>query len=167
MAFRDGKPSSMDVSILHKDGYRVPIVLRTMPIRNSRGAVIGASESFEKNRSASEWSRRHSVYADLENFHKACSVCGAKRETLAVDDRDGLEGRFGSQEQIGFRSWIVRFLGASGTPGLFNLFERAPFCLRDAEIGKNPGRHGEEPIQPEGTGRAYHLQERQKRQRDQ
>ena len=65
VAFRDAKPSVMDVSILHKDGYRVPIVLRTMPIRNSRGAVVGAAESFEKNRSASEWSRRQSVYADL------------------------------------------------------------------------------------------------------
>jgi diguanylate cyclase (GGDEF)-like protein/PAS domain S-box-containing protein len=65
LAFRDGKPSVMDVSILHKDGYRVPIVLRTLPIRNSRGAVVGAAESFEKNRSASEWSRRQSVYADL------------------------------------------------------------------------------------------------------
>jgi diguanylate cyclase (GGDEF)-like protein/PAS domain S-box-containing protein len=65
VAFRDGKPSIMDVSILHKDGYRVPIVLRTLPIRNSRGAVVGAAESFEKNRSASEWSRRQSVYADL------------------------------------------------------------------------------------------------------
>jgi diguanylate cyclase (GGDEF)-like protein/PAS domain S-box-containing protein len=65
LAFRDGKPSVMDVSILHKDGYRVPIVLRTLPIRNNRGAVVGAAESFEKNRSASEWSRRQSVYADL------------------------------------------------------------------------------------------------------
>jgi diguanylate cyclase (GGDEF)-like protein/PAS domain S-box-containing protein len=65
LAFRDGKPSSMDVSILHKHGYRVPIVLRTLPIRNSRGAVVGAAESFEKNRSASEWSRRHSAFADF------------------------------------------------------------------------------------------------------
>src|SRR5579864_5117438 len=29
LAFRDGKPSLLDVSILHKEGYRVPIVLRT------------------------------------------------------------------------------------------------------------------------------------------
>ncbi len=65
LAFRDGKPSIMDVSILHKDGYRVPIVLRTLPIRNSRGAVIGAAESFEKNRSASERTRRQSAYADF------------------------------------------------------------------------------------------------------
>jgi two-component system cell cycle response regulator len=65
LAFRDGKPSTMEVSILHKDGYRVPIVLRTLPIRNVRGAVVGAAESFEKNRSASEWSRRHSTFADF------------------------------------------------------------------------------------------------------
>src|SRR5580658_5563943 len=42
LAFRDGKPSVLEVSILHKDGYRVPIVLRTNPIRSARGAVIGA-----------------------------------------------------------------------------------------------------------------------------
>jgi diguanylate cyclase (GGDEF)-like protein/PAS domain S-box-containing protein len=65
LVFRDGKPSIMDVSILHKDGYRVPIVLRTMPIRNSRGAVVGAAESFEKNRSASDWTRRQSGFADF------------------------------------------------------------------------------------------------------
>jgi diguanylate cyclase (GGDEF)-like protein/PAS domain S-box-containing protein len=65
LAFRDGKPSIMDVSILHKDGYRIPIVLRTHPIRSARGEVVGAAESFEKNRSASEWSRRQSGIVDL------------------------------------------------------------------------------------------------------
>src|ERR1700688_3613652 len=65
LAFRDGKPSTVDVSILHKEGYRVPIQLRTSPIRNGRGEVIGAAESFERNRSASEWSRRQSGIVDL------------------------------------------------------------------------------------------------------
>lgn len=65
LVFRDGKPSTMDVSILHKDGYRVPIVLRTSPIRNSHGAVVGAAESFEKNRSASDWTRRQAGFADF------------------------------------------------------------------------------------------------------
>lgn len=65
LAFRDGKHSTMDVSILHKNGYRVPIVLRTVPIRNSRGAVVGAAESFEKNRSASDWTRRQSTIANF------------------------------------------------------------------------------------------------------
>lgn len=65
LAFLDGKPSVMDVSILHKEGYRVPIVLRTIPIRNSRGAVVGVSESFEQNRSASAWTRRRAAFADF------------------------------------------------------------------------------------------------------
>jgi len=65
LVFRDGKPSILDVSILHKDGYRVPIVLRTNPIRNSHGAVIGAAESFERNRTASESTRRQSALGDF------------------------------------------------------------------------------------------------------
>ena len=65
LAFRDGKSTVVDVSILHKNGYRIPVVLRTNPIRNSRGAVVGASESFERNRSASDWTRRQAMYADF------------------------------------------------------------------------------------------------------
>jgi len=64
LAFRDGKPSTMEMSILHKDGYRVPIVLRTRPIRNSRGAVVGATESFEKNRTSSNSTRRQIALSD-------------------------------------------------------------------------------------------------------
>jgi diguanylate cyclase (GGDEF)-like protein/PAS domain S-box-containing protein len=65
LAFRDGKSTVVDVSILHKNGYRIPVVLRTNPIRNSRGAVVGVSESFERNRSASDWTRRQAMYADF------------------------------------------------------------------------------------------------------
>ena len=65
LAVRDGKPSVMEVSILHKGGYRIPIVLRTNPIRNSQGMVVGAAESFEKNRSSSDLTRRQSMYADF------------------------------------------------------------------------------------------------------
>jgi diguanylate cyclase (GGDEF)-like protein/PAS domain S-box-containing protein len=64
-AFRDGKPTVMDVSILHKNGYRIPIVLHTSPIRDGRGAVVGVSESFERNRSASDNTRRQAMYADF------------------------------------------------------------------------------------------------------
>ena len=64
LAFRDGKPSVLNVSILHKEGYRLPIILRTNPIRNSHGAVIGAAESFEKSRSVDESTRRYAALAD-------------------------------------------------------------------------------------------------------
>jgi diguanylate cyclase (GGDEF)-like protein/PAS domain S-box-containing protein len=65
LVFRDGKPSVTDVSILHKDGYRVPVVLRTIPIRNSHGRVVGAAECFDKSPSASDWARRQASLADF------------------------------------------------------------------------------------------------------
>jgi diguanylate cyclase (GGDEF)-like protein/PAS domain S-box-containing protein len=65
LAFRDGKPSTAHVSILHKQGYRVPIVLQTVPIRNERGGVIGVAECFERNISASERTRRQIPAAEL------------------------------------------------------------------------------------------------------
>ncbi len=65
LVFRDGKPSITDVSILHKDGYRVSVVLRTIPIRNAHGTVVGAVESFDKNQSAFDRMRRQARFADF------------------------------------------------------------------------------------------------------
>lgn len=89
LAFRDGKPSLMDVSILHKEGYRVSIVLRTVPIRNSRGSVVGAAESFEKNRSAAEWTRRQSAHADLGCLDNLTGV--ASRSYMETKLREHLD----------------------------------------------------------------------------
>jgi diguanylate cyclase (GGDEF)-like protein/PAS domain S-box-containing protein len=74
IAFRDGKSSSGEVSILHKEGYRVPIVLRTIPIRNSKSAVIGAAECFERNFSAFEKSRRQVAVAELGSLDLVTGV---------------------------------------------------------------------------------------------
>jgi two-component system cell cycle response regulator len=65
LAFRDGKASTAHVSILHKQGYRVPIVLQTVPIRNERGGIIGVAECFERNISASDRTRRQLAGAEL------------------------------------------------------------------------------------------------------
>jgi diguanylate cyclase (GGDEF)-like protein/PAS domain S-box-containing protein len=74
IAFRDGKSSSIEVSILHKEGYRVPIVLRTIPIRNVKSAVIGAAECFERNFSAFERSRRQVAVAELGSLDLVTGV---------------------------------------------------------------------------------------------
>jgi diguanylate cyclase (GGDEF)-like protein/PAS domain S-box-containing protein len=66
MAFRDGKSSTAEVSILHKQGYRVPIVLQTVPIRNEKGGIIGVAECFEKNITASDRTRRQGPVVGLE-----------------------------------------------------------------------------------------------------
>jgi diguanylate cyclase (GGDEF)-like protein/PAS domain S-box-containing protein len=87
LAFRDGKPSLMDVYILHKEGYRVPIVLRSVPIRNSRGTVVGVAESFEKNRSAWEWSRRQSASADIASLDALTGVASRSFMETKLQER--------------------------------------------------------------------------------
>jgi diguanylate cyclase (GGDEF)-like protein/PAS domain S-box-containing protein len=56
---RDGKAMTINVSLRHKEGHRVLVRARAVPIRNSHGSVIAAAESFEESISVSMWDRRH------------------------------------------------------------------------------------------------------------
>lgn len=77
-AFRDGKPTITEASILHKEGYRIPIVLRTVAIRDGHGTVVLAAESFDVNLSAQSRSRRHAAIAQEGHLDLvACVPCQA------------------------------------------------------------------------------------------
>ncbi len=43
---RDGKIRSFEAYLHHKEGYRLPVFMRVMPILNSEQKIIGAVESF-------------------------------------------------------------------------------------------------------------------------
>jgi len=45
---RDGRPREVDVYLRHKDGYRVPVRVRAIPVKNQDGFIVGAAESFEE-----------------------------------------------------------------------------------------------------------------------
>ena len=63
VAIRDGKSSGSIVNLRHKLGHRVAVRLHAAPIRNSRGSVIGAVESFEETSTAANWEQRQSKLA--------------------------------------------------------------------------------------------------------
>lgn len=65
LVLRDGKSSVAHVSILHKEGYRVPVVLKTVPIRSPGGNIIGAAECFEPHVSSPERTRRRNAISGL------------------------------------------------------------------------------------------------------
>jgi PAS domain S-box-containing protein/diguanylate cyclase (GGDEF)-like protein len=44
----DGKAREADVFLRHKDGERVPVRVRAVPIRDQRGIIVGAAESFDE-----------------------------------------------------------------------------------------------------------------------
>jgi PAS domain S-box-containing protein/diguanylate cyclase (GGDEF)-like protein len=44
----DGQPREADLFLRHKDGQRVPVRVRAVPIRNEHGSIIGAAECFDE-----------------------------------------------------------------------------------------------------------------------
>ncbi len=62
-AMRDGRARESRVYLHHKSGYAVPVSLRAVPIRDARGHVIGATESFVERPWASKQRRPDSDLA--------------------------------------------------------------------------------------------------------
>lgn len=55
---KEGDMRTMEVYARHKDGYRVPVVVRTSPIRNSEGQIVGAVEEICDNTSKVEYAHK-------------------------------------------------------------------------------------------------------------
>lgn len=48
---QDGQPREAEVHLRHAEGYRVPVLVRTSPIRDENQQIIGAVEVFSNNQS--------------------------------------------------------------------------------------------------------------------
>jgi len=46
---REGKDSEANLFLRHKNGYRISVSAQHLPLRDARGAIIGAAEAFEVN----------------------------------------------------------------------------------------------------------------------
>ncbi len=53
----DGRPREVEVYLRHKDGFRVPVWVRAVPIRDEEGLIIGAAEIFEERAIAPDLNR--------------------------------------------------------------------------------------------------------------
>lgn len=62
-AMDEGGPNEAEVFLHHRDGHRVPVVVRISPIRDENGTVIGAVEVFSDN---SEKLASQSLIEDLQ-----------------------------------------------------------------------------------------------------
>ncbi|HEY7096497.1 MAG TPA: PAS domain-containing protein [Terriglobales bacterium] len=63
---RGGKDSEVNLFVRHRDGYRIPVHAQHLPLRDCRGAIIGAAEAFEVN-SANERRRGESAQGMRES----------------------------------------------------------------------------------------------------
>lgn len=52
-AMRDGHPREAEIYLHHKNGHRIPVLVRTAPLRDDDGRTIGGIEVFSDNRTRS------------------------------------------------------------------------------------------------------------------
>ena len=60
---RDGQPREAEVYLRHREGHRVPVLVRAVPIRDRHGAVVGAAETFDERDAVAAPDRRHNQLA--------------------------------------------------------------------------------------------------------
>lgn len=73
-ALRDGKSVTLETSLRHHSGHRVPAQLQVTPLRDDRGVIIGAVETFEENIAVSDWERRQGKLAAYGCLDRASGV---------------------------------------------------------------------------------------------
>jgi diguanylate cyclase (GGDEF)-like protein/PAS domain S-box-containing protein len=61
---RDGRPRNMDIYLRHKQGHRIPVSVRSCPLVNQDGVVVGAVEIFNDN------SRQREAQEKINNLAK-------------------------------------------------------------------------------------------------
>ncbi len=59
-ALADGKAHEASLFLRHKTGHRIPVRIHTMPLRDSSGGIIGAAETFQRQRDVPHPERRES-----------------------------------------------------------------------------------------------------------
>ena len=74
----DGQPREAEVFLHHEDGYRVPVMVRTMPIRDEKGVITGAVEVFSDN-STMDGMRRQVRHLEQTNQMDELTGVGNRR----------------------------------------------------------------------------------------
>lgn len=79
----DGKEREAEVFLHHADGHRLPVIVRATAMRDEKGNIIGAIESFSNNASLINTRR------ELREMHRAAST----DVLTGIGNRKHLEGR--------------------------------------------------------------------------
>ena len=145
----DGKPRECTVFLRHKLGHRLPVHVKSWPVRGEDGRIIGAVESFEEVKStahtkmavleaagclAPHMNAFNRKYGELKAAHaldlmRAYAIpFGWLR--LDLDDTDGLERRFGHGIVDAAEKMIVRTINGNLSPrDRLSLWGRAEFRI--------------------------------------
>lgn len=97
----DGISRESEVFLKHRDGHRIPVLIRTTPLRDREGVVVGGVEIFSDN------SPRISMRQRIEELHKLAMV----DPLTELANRRYLEMRINSQlnefQRYGWRFGLI------------------------------------------------------------
>lgn len=65
LTITDGSTREADVLLHHRSGHRVPVTVRTIPVRNEDGEIVGAVEFFIENRDTALMNRAIEEYRSI------------------------------------------------------------------------------------------------------
>ncbi|MGA2096599.1 MAG: diguanylate cyclase [Candidatus Acidiferrum sp.] len=89
---KDGKAVESQVSFRHKSGHLVPVRLRAIPMKDTKGSTIGVVECLDEMIPMAEWDRRHDKLAEYGCLDAASGLLNHKmiqsrlRECLAIHE---------------------------------------------------------------------------------
>ena len=91
----DGVPRSADVYLHHKAGHRVPVRIRTAPIRGDNGEIVGALEIFKDNSPPAETVRKMEELKELALLDPLTGLGNRRYTEMVMSTRLGELKRYG------------------------------------------------------------------------
>ena len=91
----DGDPREVEVYLHHKSGHRVPVHVRTAPLRDSKGRVIGAIEVFSDNSARSAMREEFERVKKLALFDPLTDIGNRRFVEMALTARHDEQERYG------------------------------------------------------------------------
>jgi len=91
----DGDPREAEVYLHHKRGHRVPLHIRTSPLRDERGEIIGGIEVFNDNSARSAMRREIEQLKRLALYDPLTEVGNRRYAEMALTSRSEELRRYG------------------------------------------------------------------------
>jgi diguanylate cyclase (GGDEF)-like protein/PAS domain S-box-containing protein len=83
----DGEPREAEVFLRHREGHRVPVRVRTAPVRDREGKVVGAVEIFDDGKELSAARREASELRDLAMRDALTGLPNRRHFAMSMDSR--------------------------------------------------------------------------------